>query len=79
MKRLLHACALLVLLAPFALAQQQSAPAADPNAPKPKRKLDADLSGFDVSDKGDKKVSTMLGGSRSAAVPSATLLAPHRA
>lgn len=52
----------------------------DASAAKPKRKLDADLSGFDVSDdKSGKKVSTMLGGSRSAAVPSATLLAPHRA
>ena len=50
------------------------------SAAKPKRKLDADLSGFDVSDdKSGKKVSTMLGGSRSAAIPSATLLAPRRA
>jgi hypothetical protein len=50
------------------------------SASKPKRKLDADLSGFDVSDsKSDKKVATMLGGSRATAVPSATLLAPHRA
>jgi hypothetical protein len=49
-------------------------------ADKPKRKLDADLSGFDLSDdKSGKKVSTMLGGSRTAAVPSATLLAPRRA
>jgi len=48
---------------------------------KPKRKvLDADLSGFDISDnKSDKKVTTMLGGSRGAAVPSAVLLAPRRA
>jgi hypothetical protein len=48
---------------------------------KPKRKvLDADLSGFDISDiKSDKKVTTMLGGSRGAAVPSAILLAPQRA
>jgi hypothetical protein len=52
----------------------------DPNA-KPKRKvLDADLSGFDISDnKSDKKVTTMLGGSRTAAIPSAILLAPRRA
>jgi hypothetical protein len=50
------------------------------SAARPKRKLDADLSGFDVSDdKSGKKVSTMLGGSRSAAIPSATLLAPRRA
>jgi hypothetical protein len=60
-------------------AAQQAPPKSDP-APKPKRKLDADLSGFDVSDdKSGKKVSSMLGGSRSAAIPSATLLAPHRA
>jgi hypothetical protein len=52
----------------------------DPAA-KPKRKsLDADLSGFDISDpKSEKKVTTMLGGSRTAAIPSATLLAPKRA
>ena len=62
-----------------ATATQQAPPKPDPAA-KPKRKLDADLSGFDVSDdKSGKKVSTMLGGSRTAAVPSATLLAPHRA
>jgi hypothetical protein len=76
MKRILCSCALLFLLAPLTRAQQP-APGSDPSAAKPKHKLDADLSGFDVS--GDKKVSTMLGGSRSAAVPSATLLAPHRA
>jgi hypothetical protein len=64
-------------LPPFAAAApQQPAPKSDP--PK-KRKLDADLSGFDTDSKSDKKVSTMLGGSRSAAVPSATLLAPKRA
>jgi hypothetical protein len=62
-----------------AFAAQQAQSKSDP-APKPKRKLDADLSGFDVSDdKSGKKVSSMLGGSRSAAIPSATLLAPHRA
>jgi hypothetical protein len=55
-------------------------PKSDSSASKPKRKLDADLTGFDVSDsKSDKKVATMLGGSRATAVPSATLLAPHRA
>jgi hypothetical protein len=66
---------------------QQSQPTPDPKSPpppsnnKPKRKvLDADLSGFDISDpKSDKKVTTMLGGSRTAAIPSATLLAPKRA
>jgi hypothetical protein len=58
--------------------EQQQSPKSDA-APK-KRKLDADLSGFDTSDsKSDKKVSTMLGGSRTAAVPSATLLAPKHA
>jgi hypothetical protein len=58
----------------------QQSPQKSDTAPKPKRKLDADLSGFDVSDdKSGKKVSSMLGGSRSAAIPSATLLAPHRA
>ena len=58
----------------------KSTPATAPN-PKPKRKvLDADLSGFDISDnKSDKKVTTMLGGSRTAAIPSAILLAPRRA
>ena len=57
---------------------QQQPPKSDA-APK-KRKLDADLSGFDTSDaKPDKKVSTMLGGSRATAVPSATLLAPKHA
>jgi hypothetical protein len=57
--------------------QPQQRPKSDP--PK-KRKLDADLSGFDTTDsKSDKKVSTMLGGSRSTAVPSATLLAPKHA
>lgn len=79
MKRFLFSCALIVLFVPLSHAQQPP-PKADPSAAKPKRKLDADLSGFDVSDdKSDKKVSTMLGGSRSAAVPSATLLAPRRA
>jgi Domain of Unknown Function (DUF928) len=63
----------------------KTTPAGNPpptnSTPKPKRKvLDADLSGFDVSDsKSNQKVTTMLGGSRSAAIPSATLLAPRRA
>ncbi len=74
-------------LAGFGRAQQPP-PTPDPkaappasNAVKPKRKvLDADLSGFDVSDsKANQKVTTMLGGSRSAAIPSAVLLAPRRA
>jgi hypothetical protein len=67
-------------------AQQQSQPTPDPKTqPRasngPKRKvLDADLSGFDFSDnKSAKKVTTMLGGSRTAAIPSAILLAPRRA
>jgi hypothetical protein len=62
--------------------QQSADPKSQPPANnKPKRKvLDADLSGFDISDnKSDKKVTTMLGGSRGAAVPSAVLLAPKRA
>lgn len=80
MKRCLFSCVLVFLFAPLNYAQQ---PPSKPDASagtstdKSKRKLDADLSGFDVSD--DKKVSTMLGGSRGAAVPSATLLAPRRA
>jgi hypothetical protein len=67
-------------------AKQQSQPTADPKAlppasNRPKRKvLDADLSGFDLSDnKSANKVTTMLGGSRTAAIPSAILLAPRRA
>jgi hypothetical protein len=71
----------------FEAADQQSQPNPDPksapadNTAKPKRKvLDADLSGFDVSEaKSNPKVTTMLGGSRSAAIPSAVLLAPRRA
>ena len=60
------------------LFEQQQPP--KPDAAPKKRKLDADLSGFDTSDsKSDKKVSTMLGGSRTTAVPSATLLAPKHA
>jgi hypothetical protein len=77
MKRILCSFALLCSLAPFVRAQQPP-PSSDSSAPRAKHKLDADLSGFDVSDKSG-KVSTMLGGSRSAAVPSATLLAPRRA
>jgi len=68
---------------PAAVQQSQPDPKPSPANPtaKPKRKvLDADLSGFDVSDnKSDKKVTTMLGGSRTAAIPSAILLAPKRA
>jgi Domain of Unknown Function (DUF928) len=67
--------------------EQQTQPKPDPKstapdpATKPKRKvLDADLSGFDLSDKkSDKKVTTLLGGSRTAAIPSAILLAPKKA
>jgi hypothetical protein len=83
MKRLLFPCALILLFASTNQAQQPPAkpdPSAAKTADKPKRKLDADLSGFDVSDdKSNKQVSTMLGGSRTAAIPSATLLAPKRA
>ncbi len=62
---------------PISASPQQPPPKSDP---RKKRKLDADLSGFDTSDsKSDKKVSAMLGGSRSAAVPSANLLAPKHA
>jgi hypothetical protein len=68
---------------PAAVQQSQPDPKPSPANPtaKPKRKvLDADLSGFDISDnKSDKKVTTMLGGSRTAAIPSAILLAPKRA
>lgn len=71
---------LMLLLAPAGRTQQPAAKLDQKTADKPRRKLDADLSGFDVSeDKSGKKVSTMLGGSRSTAVPSATLLAPRRA
>ena len=77
MKRAFFSCMMLLVLAAAGHAQQKPDQKTDA---KPKRKLDADLSGFDVSDdKSGKKVSSMLGGSRSAAIPSATLLAPHRA
>jgi hypothetical protein len=83
MKRAFCFCVMTFLFAVRGPAQQPPAPSAKQDqktADKPKRKLDADLSGFDLSDdKSGKKVSTMLGGSRTAAVPSATLLAPHRA
>jgi hypothetical protein len=79
MKRYLLSCALILSLTSLGRAQQpppNSDSKADASAPKAKRKLDADLSGFDVS--GDKKVATILGASRGTAVPSATLLAPRR-
>jgi Domain of Unknown Function (DUF928) len=78
MKRTFFFCLMLLVFCGGSRAQQ---PTGKEQAPaKPKKKLDADLSGFDVSeDKSGKKVSTMLGGTRSAAVPSATLLAPRRA
>jgi hypothetical protein len=80
MKRVLLSSCLLALALSSWTAAQQPQPKSDSAPAKPKKKLDADLSGFDVSDgKSDKKVATMLGGSRSAAVPSATLLAPKRA
>jgi hypothetical protein len=85
MRNFLFVCALTLLVNSSSRAQQQPKPdpksaTPDPTA-KPKRKsLDADLSGFDISDpKSDKKVTTMLGGSRTAAIPSAILLAPRRA
>jgi hypothetical protein len=80
MKRvLLGSCLLGLTLSSWSGPQQQQ-PKSEAAASKPKKKLDADLSGFDVSDgKSDKKVATMLGGSRASAVPSATLLAPKRA
>jgi Domain of Unknown Function (DUF928) len=56
-----------------------SANAPGDSAVKPKKKLDADLSGFDLTDEKSKKMSTMFGGSRGAAFPSATLYAPKRA
>ncbi len=63
MKRVLSLCLLLSAVAWPSLAQQ--VPPKDQAATKPKKKLDADLSGFDVSeDKSGKKVSTMLGGTR---------------
>jgi hypothetical protein len=84
MKNFFCLCALTLLIIPPSRAQQPKpdpkSTTPDPTA-KPKRKvLDADLSGFDISDpKSEKKVTTMLGGSRTAAIPSAVLLAPHRA
>ena len=85
MKNFFCLCAFTLLVNSSSRAQQQPKP--DPKsaipdpAAKPKRKvLDADLSGFDISDpKSEKKVTTMLGGSRTAAIPSAILLAPKRA
>ncbi len=81
MKRALLSFCLLALTLSSASVAQQPPPKSDATAAaKPKKKLDADLSGFDVSDgKSDKKVATMLGASRATAIPSATLLAPKRA
>jgi hypothetical protein len=86
MKNFFCLCALTLFLIPPSRAQQQQQPQTKPDpksatpdsTAKPKRKvLDADLSGFDISDpKSEKKVTTMLGGSRTAAIPSAILLAP---
>jgi Domain of Unknown Function (DUF928) len=53
--------------------------AADSSAKPPKKKLTADLSGFDLPDDKSKKMSTMFGGSRGASFPSATLYAPKLA
>ena len=88
MKNFFCLCALTLFVTSSSRAhQQQPQPKPDPKSAtpdptaKPKRKvLDADLSGFDISDpKSEKKVTTMLGGSRTAAIPSAILLAPKRA
>jgi Domain of Unknown Function (DUF928) len=71
--------------APRGRAQQSSAAqGAKPSANAPsdstvkpaKKKLDAGLSGFDLSDDKSKKMATMFGGSRGASYPSATLYAP---
>jgi hypothetical protein len=51
----------------------------DSTAKPAKKRLDADLSGFDLSDEKAKKMSTMFGGSRGASFPSATLYAPKLA
>ncbi len=59
---------------------QTNANAAGGSTAKPaKKKLDADLSGFDLSDDKSKKMATMFGGSRGASFPSATLYAPKLA
>ncbi len=91
MKRLFFSGVLLFSLAVSCWAQQPAAPPAKPaqksdatspkTTEKPKRKrLEPDLSGFDLSDeKPEGKVVTMLGGSRAATIPSATLLAPGKA
>lgn len=78
-----------MLLAATSAVHSQQSPASQgakpsANAPgdstvKPKKKLDADLSGFDLTDEKSKKMSTTFGGSRGAAFPSATLYAPKRA
>ena len=82
--------ALLLTSAAFVGRAQQSNPpaqggnsgssaSASGSAKPAKKHLDADLSGFDLSDEKGKKVSTMLGGSRGASFPSATLYAPKLA
>ena len=78
----------MLLAAASAVHPQQSpaSPGAKPSAStpsdttaKPKKKLDADLSGFDLTDEKSKKMSATFGGSRGAAFPSATLYAPKHA
>jgi hypothetical protein len=64
---------------PASQGAKSSANAPADSTAKPKKKLDADLSGFDLTDEKSKKMSTTFGGSRSAAFPSATLYAPKRA
>jgi hypothetical protein len=87
MKRLILCMLLIPGVIPAAAQQSPSKTPAKPDAAAtadntgkpPKKKLDADLSGFDLSDDKSKKVSTMFGGSRGVAFPSATLYAPKRA
>jgi Domain of Unknown Function (DUF928) len=74
----------MLMAAASAVHSQQSPAAPGSKAPndasaKPKKKLDADLSGFDLTDEKSKKMSTMFGGSRGATYPSATLYAPKLA
>jgi len=64
---------------PAAQGAKPSANSPGDSTVKPKKKLDADLSGFDLTDEKSKKMSTTFGGSRGAAFPSATLYAPKRA
>jgi hypothetical protein len=64
---------------PAAQGAKPAANSAGDTAAKPKKKLDSDLSGFDLTDEKSKKMSTMFGGTRGASFPSATLYAPKLA